>query len=215
MRGGRAKKPIKLSGNEGGRCLTHLILTSPIDSTRERTRKDEKIEPCGRVQGGETIIDRITRLSSRARLFVRYCILQISCEHELYLLLSPSEMETIVDRAASGDEKGRTDRALCDEKKTMKAPESSVALLVPIFPTFAAMRTLHIAILNCKNHDLLHRVDDRRHSKQNGRKSSRANRMWRRQQRALLSAALGKGPRSTLACPILRVVPSERLPLQP
>jgi len=33
---------------------------------------------------------------------------------------------TIVDRAASGDEKGRTDRAAsCDEKKTMKAPESS------------------------------------------------------------------------------------------
>ncbi|EGI60573.1 hypothetical protein G5I_11133 [Acromyrmex echinatior] len=200
---------------------------------------------------------------------------------------------TIVDRAASGDEKGRTDRAAsCDEKKTMKAPESShghehehgkqsadhvgddrsrksgtevcamaanatraakpihkarssayvdvgssfilillliarsfllsflllptaVALLVSIFPTFAAMRTLHIAIFNCKNHDLLHRVDDWRHSKQNGRKSSRANRMWRRQQRALLSAALGKGPRSTLACPILRVVPSERLPLQP
>ncbi|KYM82748.1 hypothetical protein ALC53_06753 [Atta colombica] len=81
--------------NEGGRCLTHLILTSPIDSTRERTRKDEKIEPCGRVQGGETIIiDRITRLSSRARLFFRYCTLQISCEHELYLLLSPSEMES-------------------------------------------------------------------------------------------------------------------------
>lgn len=30
----------------------------------------------------ETIIGRITRLSSRARLFVRGCLSQISCEHE-------------------------------------------------------------------------------------------------------------------------------------
>ncbi|KYN01972.1 hypothetical protein ALC62_07275 [Cyphomyrmex costatus] len=94
--------------NEGGRCLTHLILTSPIDNTRERTRKDEKIEPCGRV-GGETIIDRITRLSSRAWLFVRDCLLQISCEHELN---SP-----LLNRKADNNGKQSTDHVGDDRSR--------------------------------------------------------------------------------------------------